>query len=137
EVPTQLPRTVRPTHYAISVVPDAANLRFTGSVQIDIDVLQPTDTITLNAAELEFASATLGGAAGAPVPAAAITTDADKQTATFRFAGPIQPGRHRLAIAYSGKINTQAAGLFALDYDSAQGKKRALFTQFEAPDARR
>lgn len=137
DVPTQLPRTVRPTHYAISVVPDAANLRFTGSVQIDIDVLQPTDTITLNAAELDFASVTLSGAAGAPAPATAITTDADKQTATFRFAKPIQPGRHRVAIAYSGKINTQAAGLFALDYDSAQGKKRALFTQFEAPDARR
>ncbi|MET1111024.1 MAG: M1 family aminopeptidase [Allosphingosinicella sp.] len=32
---------------------------------------------------------------------------------------------------------TQAAGLFALDYDSEGGKKRALFTQFEAPDARR
>ncbi|HEY1144900.1 MAG TPA: M1 family peptidase, partial [Allosphingosinicella sp.] len=76
EVPTQLPRTVRPTHYAISVVPDPANLRFTGSVSIDINVLQPTDTITLTAAELDFTSATLSGAAGAPVRATALTTDA-------------------------------------------------------------
>ncbi|HEX8481737.1 MAG TPA: M1 family metallopeptidase, partial [Allosphingosinicella sp.] len=30
-----------------------------------------------------------------------------------------------------------AAGLFALDYEGDKGRKRALFTQFEAPDARR
>ena len=39
---------------------------------------------------------------------------------------------------YSGKINRQANGLFALDYTDVDGKPaRALFTQFEAPDARR
>ena len=36
QVPTQLPRNVRPTHYSISIAPDAANLRFTGSTLIDI-----------------------------------------------------------------------------------------------------
>ena len=55
----------------------------------------------------------------------------------FHPARVIAPGRHRLAIDYSGKINTQAVGLFALDYQSSQGPKRALFTQFEASDARR
>src|ERR1700682_3853450 len=59
EVPTQLPRTARPLHYSISVVPDAANLRFAGSVVIKIEVLQRTVSITLNAAELDFQSATL------------------------------------------------------------------------------
>src|SRR3546814_13974592 len=38
-----------------------------------------------------------------------------------------------------GTISTQANGLFALDYpDKVSGKEvRGLFTQFEAPDARR
>src|SRR3546814_10264323 len=38
-----------------------------------------------------------------------------------------------------GKIGTQANGLFALDYpDKVTGEeRRGLFTQFEAPDARR
>jgi len=31
----------------------------------------------------------------------------------------------------------QATGLFAIDYDTASGQKRALYTQFEASDARR
>ena len=38
---------------------------------------------------------------------------------------------------YTGKIGTQANGLFALDYDTKAGKKRALYTQFENSDARR
>jgi aminopeptidase N len=132
EVPTQLPRNARPLHYSISIAPDAANLRFTGSTLIDVQVLEATDTITLNAVDLDFASVTVDGGERARV-----TTNADAQTATFHFNGPIAPGRHRLAIDYSGKINTQAAGLFALDYQSDQGPKRALFTQFEASDARR
>ncbi|HVQ09579.1 MAG TPA: M1 family metallopeptidase [Allosphingosinicella sp.] len=132
EVPSQLPRNVRPRHYTIAAVPDAANLRFSGTVAIDIEVLEPTETITLNAADLDFAGVTLDGGA-----AARVSTDADAQTATFRFPDRIAPGRHRLDIGYSGRINTQAAGLFALDYAGAQGPKRALFTQFEAPDARR
>lgn len=42
-----------------------------------------------------------------------------------------------LSIDYSGVINTQANGLFALDYATPQGQRRALFTQFENSDARR
>ena len=40
-------------------------------------------------------------------------------------------------MTYAGKIGTQANGLFALDYDTKAGKKRALYTQFENSDARR
>ncbi len=132
QVPTQLPRNVRPLHYSISAVPDAANLRFAASALIDVEVLEPTETIILNAAELDFASAAVVDGARARV-----STDADAQTATLRFPERLSPGRHRLAIDYSGRINTQAAGLFALDYTTDEGPRRALFTQFEAPDARR
>ncbi len=132
QVPSQLPRNVRPLSYSISAAPDAANLRFSGSVAIEIEVLEATDTITLNAADLTFASVTLDGDRRARV-----STDAAAQTATFRFEAPIAPGRHRLNIDYAGVINTQAAGLFALDYATETGQRRALFTQFQAPDARR
>ncbi|HAV36715.1 MAG TPA: hypothetical protein DCX52_10225, partial [Massilia sp.] len=63
--------------------------------------------------------------------------DEAAQTATFSFSRPLAKGRYRLALDYTGVIQTQAAGLFSLDYDSAEGKKRALFTQFENSDARR
>ena len=136
-IPTQLPLSVRPLHYSISAVPDAANLRFTASSLTDIQVLEPTDTITLNAADLELHTVTLTDADGRPRRPTRVSTDEAAQTASFRFADRLAPGRYRLAIDYSGRINTQAAGLFALDYQTEQGPKRALFTQFEAPDARR
>ena len=139
-IPTQLPTDVRPLQYTIHATPDAANLRFKGQVDIDIEVVKPTYFITLNAADLSFIDVSLSsGNSGAPVviPARKFVVDNEQQTATIRFGNEIAPGRYRLTIDYVGKIYTQAAGLFALDYEGASGKKRALFTQFEAPDARR
>jgi len=136
-IPTQLPRSVRPLEYRLEIVPDAANLRFSGRAAIDIEVLQRTESIVLNAADLAFTRVTLGSRAGDETPARNISVDAEAQTATFTFRQPVLPGRYRLTLDYTGKIYTQAAGFFALDYDSAKGRKRALFTQFEAPDARR
>jgi aminopeptidase N len=136
-IPTQLPRSVRPVEYRLSIVPDAANLRFTGTAAIDIEVLQATDTIVLNAADMAFSRVTLMGIAGQERQARNIAVDAEAQSATITFPARILPGRYRLTLDYAGKIYTQAAGFFALDYDTPKGKKRALFTQFEAPDARR
>ncbi|CAN5451480.1 M1 family metallopeptidase [soil metagenome] len=131
-VTTQLPRGVVPTHYALAFTPDAEKMTFTGSVKININVVKPTSTITLQAADLVFAKAEMAG-----VGAAKVTVDTEAQTATFTFDKPVAAGAHVLAIDYSGKIYKQAAGLFALDYDTDQGKKRALYTQFENSDARR
>lgn len=136
DVPTQLPVNARPIHYAIRVAPDAPNLRFTASAAIDVELLKPSSSLTLNAAELDIASASIMPPDGKAVKLG-VAVDADKQTVTFTFPSSLPAGRYRLNIAYSGKINTQASGLFALDYDVAGQKKRALFTQFEAPDARR
>ena len=133
---TQLPRGVRPLHYDIALVPDAQAASFTARVAIDIEVTVPTRSITLNAADLKFTGASLVTAGGAP-QTARIALDEEAQTARFGFARPLAKGRHRLVLDYSGTIGTQAAGLFALDYDAADGKRRALFTQFENSDARR
>ncbi|HYJ83309.1 MAG TPA: M1 family metallopeptidase [Allosphingosinicella sp.] len=140
QIPTQLPPNVRPLQYTINATPDAANLRFTGRVDIDIQILAESNSITLNAADLEFVRVSLGGGdGGAPLALnpSEIDVDKERQTATFGFDREIPPGRYRLTIDYKGKIYTQAAGLFALDYEGEGGRKRALFTQFEAPDARR
>ena len=76
-VTTQLPRSVVPVHYDVSITPDAANLRFAGNVVVTINVLEPVKSITLNAADLTFHKASLSGVAEVPK----ITTDAAAQTA--------------------------------------------------------
>ena len=130
-VTTQLPRNAHPTHYDLTFTPDAKAMSFTASVKIAVEVSEPTATIPLQAAELTFAKATIDG------KPATIKVDEDAQTAAFTVAAPLAKGKHVLAIDYAGKIYTQAAGLFALDYDTEEGPKRALYTQFENSDARR
>jgi aminopeptidase N len=128
-----LPDDVTPDHYDIAVVPDAKALSFKGSETIEVTAHTAVRSITLNAADIDFARVRLDEQAGKPQ----ITLDPEQQTARFTFAAPLTPGRHRLQIDYTGKIYQQASGLFALDYDTAHGKARALFTQFENSDARR
>lgn len=136
-ITTQLPRGAVPSHYAITVTPDAANLKFTGKVTIDVAVSTAMPTLVLNAADLTFGDVMLTPAKGKAIKGMA-KVDADAQTVTLDFGKPLAPGNYKLAIAYAGVINTQANGLFALDYTDNDGAaKRALFTQFEAPDARR
>jgi aminopeptidase N len=135
---TQLPRSVRPTHYTVAITPHVDTLSFDGRATVDIDILQPTASITLNALNLSFASASLAPASGngrAAVPK--VTVDDQAQTATFTFPATLPVGSYRLTMDYAGKINTQAYGLFVIDYDTKAGHKRALYTQFENSDARR
>ncbi|HEX2668966.1 MAG TPA: M1 family metallopeptidase [Gammaproteobacteria bacterium] len=128
-----LPGGVVPLHYALTLTPDASKLAFTGSVQIDLDVKQATRSIQLNAADLTFTKVSLPGISETP----SVTFDGEHETATLSFKSPVSAGRHRLDIEYTGKISQHAAGFFALDYDTASGKQRALFTQLENSDARR
>ncbi len=129
----RLPQGVTPIAYDISVAPDATKLTFAGEGTISIDVAAPTTVLTLNAADLIISSAVLDGSAQGK-----ISVDAASQTASFTFAQPVGQGRHVLKLAWSGKINLSAAGLFAVDYKEVDGKDaRMLVTQFEAPDARR
>lgn len=139
EIPSDLPRNARPSHYAIAIKPDLATMKFDGMAAIDIDVTEAAPALTLHAADLAISSATLtplGGGAAQPL---SVALDAGAQHATFTAPAPIAPGRYRLDTAYTGVINTQANGLFTLEYpDKRTGKMvKGLFTQFEAPDARR
>jgi len=137
-LPTQLPRTAIPHHYALTVTPHADRLTFDGNVAIDLEVIKPTTSLVLNAVDMTFSSATLVPARGGAALTGQVTVDDSSQTATITFPRTLAPGAYRLQLAYSGKINTQANGLFALDYKTKEGADaRSLFTQFEAADARR
>jgi aminopeptidase N len=129
----RLPSGVTPLSYDITVNPDATKLSFSGEEVIVISVAKPVATLTLNAADLVIGSAMLDG-----VTATSVKLNAADQTVTLSFAKPISAGEHKLSFAWTGKINTSASGMFALDYKNVDGSNgRMLATQFEAPDARR
>nr|WP_314465602.1 M1 family metallopeptidase [uncultured Novosphingobium sp.] len=141
-VPSDLPRNARPSHYRIEVTPDAKALTFSGIASIDLTVFTATDALTLHGNGLAVSSASLVAANGVALP---LQTSADENAQTLRFAAgkTLAPGKYRLDVTYAGKIGTQPSGFFALDYPDKRtgagnrGEVRGLFTQFEAPDARR
>ena len=128
----RLPTDVVPILYDINVTPDAANMAFSGSETVQVDVRKPVRSITLNALNLDIKSATVDGK---PVR---YRLDKDDQQLILTLPATAKVGRHSVSLQWTGTINQSAAGLFAIDYTNDDGSKsRMLATQFEAPDARR
>lgn len=128
-----LPQGVEPLGYDLSIQPDAAKLTFGGQARIEFEVTTPTSVVSLNAADLQIRSAVLDTGA---VPSVSI--DAALERVSFTFAQPLAAGTYALTVAYSGKINETANGLFTAPYKRADGQARTmLVTQFEPGDARR
>ena len=131
--PGKLPKSVVPTHYAIELAPNLQSLSIAGSEVVDIDVREPNSRVVLGAVNIEIAEASLDGGA----KPAQISLDAVAETATLDFVSAIAPGRHKLRLAFTAKINSFGRGLFFVDYPTEAGQKRMISTQLEPADARR
>jgi aminopeptidase N len=129
----KLPKTVVPVHYALDLKPDLDKLAFAGSETVEIAVRSPTERLVLNAVDLAITQATIDNEA----TPAQIALDAADETVTLTFPRPIEAGRHQLALAFTGRINRFARGLFFVDYPTARGQKRMISSQLEPADARR
>ena len=92
-LPTQLPRTAIPHHYAITVTPHAQRLTFDGKVGIDLDVIKATRELVLNAVDLKITTATIADRGWRNTLTARVSIDGDAQTATFIFPSLDHPGR--------------------------------------------
>ena len=132
-----LPESSRPSKYRIKLQPDLKNFTFDGEQTVDIQVLEPTSKIVLNAIDLKISTATLH-AMGTTLNNPSISMDKDSETATLDFGETIQPGDARLEMAFTGELNDKLMGFYRSEYTSQDGETRYLATtQFEPTDARR
>jgi aminopeptidase N/puromycin-sensitive aminopeptidase len=127
----RLPDTVIPTHYTLSVTPDLQAATFSGVEKIDVNIKQPTRSITLNAAEIQFESVVVHPKG--PQQTASVSLDAGKEQATFTFPDTLPAGSATLAIRYTGILNNELRGF----YLSKTPRRNYAVTQFEPTDARR
>src|ERR1700760_1417376 len=127
----RLPANVRPEHYTLRLTPDIDKATFSGEETIDVTLAQPADSITLNAAEIQFQSVTANN--GKHEMKADVSLDDQKQQATFTFPGTLPAGPVKLEIAYTGILNNELRGFYL---SKAEGRRYAV-TQFEPTDARR
>ncbi len=136
--PATLPPGVKPTGYRLILKPDLEEFTFEGSETIEIDVIEPTTSITLNAIELDIRSCVLTLNGREPKSPLSTTLDEKAETATFQFADRIPAGRASLEVDFTGELNDRLRGFYRSRYTDANGTERYLATtQFEATDARR
>ncbi|MFZ0015398.1 MAG: M1 family metallopeptidase [Acidimicrobiia bacterium] len=132
--PFRLPRHTAPTHYDLRLDLDLETFTFVGSVGVDLEVREPTDSLTLNAAEVEIKSATLSS--GNTVTE--VVYDNEMERATLVLDATLAPAEYRLEIEHTGIINDQLRGLYRSTYRDADGTEHSLATsQCQATDARR
>ncbi len=132
-----LPSNVKPTKYRMTLQPDLASFTFKGEQTVDIEIVEPTARIKLNAAEMEISRISLirNGSATA---AHSISLDADTETATLDFGQTLSPGPAQLEMEFAGILNDRLVGFYRSEYRDTEGETRYLATtQFEATDARR
>ena len=134
--PHRLPRTVLPNHYALELEPDLAQSSFQGQVIIDLEVVEETDTIVLNAAELSIKDVQVEQ--GALVQASSISFDEDLERATFAFPVVLQPGPAKLLCSFTGTLNDKLRGFYRSTWTDEEGAEKVIATtQFESTNARR
>jgi puromycin-sensitive aminopeptidase len=137
--PYRLPRTVVPRAYRLELTPDLGAARFSGEVEIDLTVREPTATVVLNAAELEIGRAELLPAgSGTTRSPTSIGLDPDEERATLTFDPPVDAGEATLRLAFDGILNDKLHGFYRSTFTDDEGTEHVIATtQMESTDARR
>jgi puromycin-sensitive aminopeptidase len=134
--PYRLPRTTVPRHYELMLEPDLETYTFTGNVDIELDISEPVDLITLNAVDLEL-SGGIVSSGGATTTVTSVSYDEAMQRATLHLESPVR-GDATLSLAFVGTLNDQLHGFYRSSYLDVDGNRQTIATtQFEATDARR
>ncbi len=135
--PYHLPRHVVPHRYEIRLEPDLDAATFAGSEVVELEVREATDTIVLNAIELDIYEAHLRNEAEDHVEAT-VTYDEEAQRAFLHLDEEIAPGTWQLLLGFSGILNDQLHGFYRSTFTDVAGNEQTIATtQFEATDARR
>jgi puromycin-sensitive aminopeptidase len=131
--PYRLPSGVTPVRYDLTLAPDLGAATFTGTVDIEIEVAEPTDAVVLNAIELEIDAASVDGGT-----ATGIELDEATERLTLRFGSAIDAGGHTLHIDFRGLLNDKLHGFYRSTFIDTDGNEQVIATtQMEATDARR
>ena len=136
--PHRLPSSVVPSHYRIKLEPDLEKATFIGSVEIEVEVNNPADTIQMNAADLAIQSARVVDSVGSNTEVADIFLDAEMERLTLSFDSQISPGPHTIVAEFTGALNDQLHGFYRSTFTDDDGVDHTIATtQFESTHARR
>lgn len=127
-----LPADVQPLHYQLTVIPDFGTSTFAGDLTIDLQVVNPTSRITLDAVDLAIIDSVVTLPYGHVIHPT-VTTDPAAETVTFTLPTRLLPGTVKLHVEYNARLRSDGRGFYMV---RSEGRKY-LLSQMEATDARR
>ncbi|MFZ4718843.1 MAG: M1 family metallopeptidase [Ilumatobacteraceae bacterium] len=128
--PYRLPRTVVPRRYTLALEPELDEAMFKGHVIIELEALEVSDRILLNADELDIAEVRLDGEA--------VPFSLDPTTERLIVDHPVAVGTASLAITFTGTLNDRLRGFYRSTFRDTVGIEQVIATtQMQATDCRR
>eukprot|EP01129_Flabellula_baltica_P009755 TRINITY_DN4040_c0_g1_i2.p1 TRINITY_DN4040_c0_g1~~TRINITY_DN4040_c0_g1_i2.p1 ORF type:complete len:857 (-),score=233.95 TRINITY_DN4040_c0_g1_i2:36-2606(-) len=130
-----LPTNVKPTLYKVHLTPNFETFVFQGEETISVTVIEPTNTVTLNAKDIVVQSAVVSS--GDVQQECTVEYDEEKEYVILGFDNQIQSGDASVHILFEGELNDKLAGFYRSKYTLDGEDTYIATTQFEPVDGRR
>lgn len=120
----RLPETIKPLHYDLHIHPNLTSLDFTGTVEIQLEVLQNTDSIILHSKNLQISKAVLLES-DKRHPLKVLELPAFEQVALVTDALSITSGRrYRVRMDFAANLSDSFHGFYKSSYRTREGEVR-------------
>uniref|UniRef100_A0A7N0VBP6 Aminopeptidase n=1 Tax=Kalanchoe fedtschenkoi TaxID=63787 RepID=A0A7N0VBP6_KALFE len=133
---SRLPKFAVPKHYDLTLRPDLVTCEFTGSVLIQLSLVDATKFIVLNALDLSIRGVWFSNSRKQKCYPVEVVLDKDDEILILEFREELEVGEGVLGIDFSGTLNEHMKGLYRGTYMDGGVQKNMVVTQFEAVDAR-
>jgi len=125
---------VTPINYELIFEPDLKKFTFNGTELISINCTKPTNTITMNCAEIKIESCQVN-VAGKNIKSTPKINE-KKEELEIKLDQKIK-GKATISLKFEGVLNDRLLGFYRSQYKQGNKTKYLATTQFEAADARR
>ncbi|KAE9406410.1 hypothetical protein BT96DRAFT_875684 [Gymnopus androsaceus JB14] len=134
----RLPTNVKPTHYDLIVQTDLDQLKFSGTVTVNLDVKEETSKIVMNCTRLKLGQATVQSTAFKSEQLSSESSfDEKTKQVSFIFPTAFPAGSQaKLTIPFSAPLTGSMTGYYRSSFEEDGKTKYYTLTQFEATYAR-
>ncbi|KAG8130885.1 putative Leucyl-cystinyl aminopeptidase-like protein [Naja naja] len=133
----RLPEFVVPNHYDIVLQPNLTTMRFTGSVQITVEVLQVTMHVILHSSKLNITKVTLASlSTSQSKPANFLEYPMNDQIAIIAPEALLVGDKYKISIEYSSNLSDTYSGFYKIAFKNNNSASWLAATQFEPLSAR-
>ncbi|KAL3851044.1 hypothetical protein ACJIZ3_012926 [Penstemon smallii] len=134
----RLPKFAIPKRYNLKLKPDLTTCKFSGSVQISVDVVSDTKLLVLNAAELSVNPKSVKFTSNNKVAEAVeVELSEHDEIVVIEFKESLPIGVGFLSMEFEGTLTDRMKGFYRSSYEHNGVKKNMAVTKFEPADARR